>query len=48
MFKSGFDSGNTLDITYLLEKYLSLKITTDQMAKVVPQFADTYGPDKQV
>lgn len=48
MFKSGFDTGNTLDITYLLEKYLKIKVTTDYIATVIPEFTSVYGSGKQV
>ena len=46
-FESGFQTGNTLDITELLGK-LNVTITTDQLAQIVPEFATKYGAGKAV
>lgn len=46
MFDSGFTTENTLDITYLLTKYLNVSVTTDLMAKVIPQIEQKYGSGK--
>lgn len=46
-FESGFQTGNTLDITSLLEK-LNVTITTDQLATIIPEFATKYGAGKAV
>jgi len=47
-FESGFQTGNTLDITYLLEHYLNYTITTDQLAATFPEFVTKYGAGKAV
>lgn len=46
MFDAGFTTGNTLDITYLLEKYLGLAVTTDNLSVVIPQMLTKYGSGK--
>lgn len=46
-FESGFQTGNTLDITELLGK-LNVTITTDQLALIIPEFATKYGAGKAV
>lgn len=48
LLKSGFDTGNTLDINTLLYKYLKVVVTTDFMAQFVPQFTEIYGTGKAV
>jgi hypothetical protein len=47
-FESGFETANTLDITYLLENYLNVTITTDQLASIIPEFVTKYGAGKAV
>lgn len=47
-FESGYLTGNTLDITYLLEKYLNLTVTTDNLGVVVPEILTKYGSGKAV
>lgn len=47
-FQSGFATGNTLDITYLLQKYLNLTVTTDNLGVVVPEILTKYGSGKAV
>jgi len=48
MLQSGFDTGNTLDITYLLEKYLGITVITDWIGLFIPEFVSTYGTGKAV
>jgi peptidoglycan hydrolase-like protein with peptidoglycan-binding domain len=45
---SGFETGNTLDITYLLLTYLNVTVTTDNLGVVVPQILTKYGSGKAV
>jgi hypothetical protein len=40
---AGFETGNTLDISYLLKNYLNTSITTDMLAPVVPELLTKYG-----
>jgi len=47
-FESGFSTGNTLDITYLLENYLNLTVTTDNLGLIVPELLAKYGAGKAV
>lgn len=47
-FESGFQTGNILDITYLLEHYLNVTITTDQLGAIIPEFVTKYGAGKAV
>jgi hypothetical protein len=47
-FNSGYLTGNTLNITYLLETYLNMTFNTDELALLVPQFLDVYGSGKAV
>ena len=47
-FKSGYLTGNTLDITYLLQNYLNLTVTTDNLGLVVPEILTKYGSGKAV
>lgn len=48
MFESGFLTGNTLDITYLLKTYLNVTVTTDNLGLVVPEILTKYGSGKAV
>jgi hypothetical protein len=48
MLQSGFDTGNTLDITYLLEKYLGITVITDWIGLFIPEFVSTYGTGQAV
>lgn len=48
MFESGFLTGNTLDITYLLKTYLNTTVTTDNLGLVVPEILNKYGSGKAV
>jgi hypothetical protein len=47
-FESGFQTTNNLDITYLLDEYLNITVTTDQLALVIPEFVTKYGAGKAV
>lgn len=47
-FQSGFLTGNTLDITYLLKQYLNVTVTTDNLGLVVPEILTKYGSGKAV
>lgn len=46
--KACFDTKNTLDITYLLQKYLKVEITTDQIGMAIPELLKKYGSGKAV
>lgn len=46
--EAGFQTGQDLDITYLLSKYLNVTVTTDVIAKVIPQVLTKYGSGKAV
>jgi len=48
MFESGFLTGNTLDITYLLKTYLNVTVTTDNLGLIVPEILTKYGSGKAV
>lgn len=48
MFEAGFLTGNTLDITYLLETYLNVTVTTDNLGLIVPEILTKYGSGKAV
>jgi hypothetical protein len=48
MFDAGYTTGNTLDITYLLSKYLNLTISTDNIAIFIPEILKKYGSGKNV
>lgn len=48
MFDAGFTTGNTLDITYLLETYLNLTVSTDNIAVIIPEILTKYGSGKNV
>jgi len=48
LLQSGYDTGNTLDITALLEKFLKVDVTTDYLAYLLPQFVNVYGSGKKV
>jgi len=45
---SAFETGNTLDITYLLQNYLNLTVTTDNLGVFVPEILTKYGSGKAV
>lgn len=47
-FEAGFLTGNALDITYLLEKYLNVTVTTDNLGIVIPEILTKYGSGKAV
>lgn len=47
-FASGYLTGNTLDITYLLKQYLHLTVTTDNLGVVIPEILTKYGSGKAV
>jgi len=47
-FEAGFLTGNTLDITYLLEKYLNVTVTTDNLGVIIPEILTKYGSGKAV
>lgn len=40
---SGFTTGNTLDVTYLLSHFLNLTVTTDDFGKLIPAVLTKYG-----
>jgi len=46
--EAGFLTGNTLDITYLLQTYLNLTVTTDNLGLVIPEILTKYGAGKAV
>jgi len=46
--ESGFSTGNTLDITYLLSEYLNVNVTTDNLGVLIPQILTKYGSGKTV
>jgi hypothetical protein len=48
MFEAGFLTSNTLDITYLLETYLNVTVTTDNLGLVIPEILTKYGSGKAV
>jgi len=48
-FEAGFLTGNTLDISYLLLKYLNVTVTSDNLAKyIIPEVLTKYGSGKAV
>lgn len=47
-FESGFQTGNNLDLTYLLQEFLNVTVTTDQLGLVIPEFVTKYGAGKAV
>jgi len=47
-FESGFQTGNTLDITYLIQHYLNYNITSDQLGVLIPEVLTKYGSGKTV
>lgn len=47
-FESGFRTGNTLDLTYLLSEYLNITVTTDNLAVLIPEVLTKYGSGKAV
>lgn len=46
--ESGFTTGNTLDLTYLLHEYLNVTVTTDNLGVLVPEVLTKYGSGKAV
>lgn len=48
LLQSGFDTGASLDITYLLSKYLGVTLTTDEIAVLIPEFVSVYGSGKAI
>jgi hypothetical protein len=47
-FESGFKTGNTLDITYLLQNYLGVTITTSELGAAIPELVTKYGANQPV
>lgn len=47
-FESGYLTGNTLDLTYLLKKYLNVTVTTDTLGLLIPEVLTKYGAGKSV
>lgn len=45
---SGFTTGNTLDLTYLLHEYLNVTVTTDNLGVLIPEVLTKYGSGKPV
>ena len=45
---AAFDTGNTLDITTLLQKFLNITVTTDNLGVAVPEILAKYGAGKPV
>jgi hypothetical protein len=45
---AAFDTGNTLDITTLLQKFLNITVTTDNLGLAVPEILKKYGSGKPV
>lgn len=48
LFESGFLTGNTLDLTYLLKTFLNLTVTTSEVGVLIPEIVQHYGADKPV
>jgi hypothetical protein len=48
LFESAFSTGNQLDVTYLLNKFLNVTVTTDNLGVVVPEILTKYGSGKAV
>lgn len=46
--ESGFTTGNTLNLTYLLEEYLNVTVTTDNLGVLIPEVLTKYGSGKAV
>ena len=46
--ESGYTTGNTLDITYLLQEYLNITVTTDNLSVLIPEILTKYGSGKAV
>lgn len=42
LFEAGYLTGNTLDITYLLSKFLKVDITVKDIAVLIPEMLETY------
>lgn len=47
-FESGYMTGNTLDLTYLLKQYLNVTVTTDTLGLLIPEILTKYGAGKAV
>jgi len=45
---SGFTTGNTLDVTYLLSHFLNVTVTTTDLGVVIPEVLTKYGKDVPV
>lgn len=45
---AAFDTGNTLDITMLIQKLLNITVTTDDIAYVLPEIVTKYGSAQPV
>ena len=48
MFEASYYAESTLDLTYLLTKYMNHTITTDEVGKYIPEILNQYGPGKNV
>jgi hypothetical protein len=48
MNKAAFDTGNTLDITTLLYKFLKVEITTGLIGKAIPELITKFGSSTAV
>jgi len=48
MYASAFSTGNEVDVTALLEKYLNITITTDQIEPFIPGLVAKYGNNTPV
>jgi hypothetical protein len=46
--KASFDTGNTLDITTLLYKFLKVEITTGLIGKAIPELITKFGSSTAV
>lgn len=46
--ESGYSTGNTLDLTYLLKEYLNITVTTDNLGVLIPEILTKYGSGKAV
>ena len=47
-FESGYSTGNTLNITEILHKFLNLTVTTDNIGVVIPEILTKYGAGQAV
>jgi hypothetical protein len=48
ILESGFLTGNSLDITYLLQKYLNVTVVTCTLQPYIPELMDQYGCEHPV